>query len=59
MSKSLNDTISFSSIFQCEKTQNGEKKLREDVEDVWMELFGHIARVMSYGHTYYHVKASQ
>jgi len=26
----------------------------ETVEDAWMELFGHIARVMTYGHTYYH-----
>ncbi|TRY68236.1 hypothetical protein TCAL_04160 [Tigriopus californicus] len=27
----------------------------ENVEDVWMELFGHIARVMTHGHKYYHI----
>ena len=26
----------------------------EATEDVWMELFGHIARVMTHGHKYYH-----
>ena len=30
-------------------------KVAEEVEDAWMELFGHIARVMSHGHTFYHV----
>eukprot|EP00095_Tigriopus_kingsejongensis_P009097 snap_masked-scaffold295_size218279-processed-gene-1.5 protein:Tk09097 transcript:snap_masked-scaffold295_size218279-processed-gene-1.5-mRNA-1 annotation:"PREDICTED: cytoglobin-1-like" len=27
----------------------------ENIEDVWMELFGHIARVMTHGHKYYHI----
>ena len=27
----------------------------EAVEDAWMELFGHIARVMTHAHKYYHV----
>jgi hypothetical protein len=31
-----------------------ENMWNETVEDAWMELFGHIARVMTYGHTYYH-----
>ena len=31
-----------------------ENMWNEAVEDAWMELFGHIARVMTHGHTYYH-----
>ena len=36
-----------------------EQKLwNEETEDVWMELFGHIARVMTHGHKYHHSKSA-
>ena len=28
----------------------------EDIEDAWMALFGHIARVMAHGHTFFFQK---
>jgi hypothetical protein len=28
----------------------------EEIEDAWMALFGHIARVMAHGHTFYYQK---
>jgi hemoglobin-like flavoprotein len=27
----------------------------EATEDAWMAIFGHIARVMTHGHQYYHI----
>jgi hypothetical protein len=30
----------------------------EEIEDAWMALFGHIARVMAHGHTFYFQRES-